>query len=287
MLRILWILYDVHTVDFTVSHCLAGVMFFINYVVLVSFFFDKWELTVTLKAETSTLMLEQKSLYNLMHSLHLIQLIHSTYLHFTSDLSCSSQSHALLNTVFCVHTYLTSDNSGGERGRHWSLKQARRLMRIGKCDVIHSLLICQSSTNHFHGAFSVSSYTSEDTHASLWAACASFLGKQPDVLNFPYICYHCWASITEPCYRLMLCVNRRGNPWYVPHCAFFHLWVGNLRVVSNSWWLHYFFFFLSHSDNSHPSSHGNINIQTSILSFMFLLSELATFFFLSVLPHIL
>lgn len=195
--------------------------FFITYIAQVSFLLDKWEPNVTLKAETSTLMLEQKSLYNLMHSLHLIQLIHSTYLHFTTDLSCSSQSHALLNTVFCVHTYLTSDNSGGERGRHWSLKQARRLLRIGKCNVIHSLLICQSSTNHFHGAFSISSYTSEDMHASLWAACAWFLGKQPDVLNFPYVGYHCWASIMEPCYWLMLCVNRRGNPWYVPYCAFF------------------------------------------------------------------
>lgn len=69
----------------------------------------QWALSVTSEAEGSThmypLLLERWPLCNLMHSLHLDRLIHSTHLHFPSDLPCSLWSHAILNTECCVHTH--------------------------------------------------------------------------------------------------------------------------------------------------------------------------------------
>jgi len=111
-------------------------------------------------------------LHNLMHSLHLDRLIHSTDLHFHSDLPCSLQSHAFLNTECCVHTYVgqlqrTEGAALKSHSNTFTHTQARTDVQE-KRDFAHilyaaairqdSLLICQSSTNHFHRAYSVSSY---------------------------------------------------------------------------------------------------------------------------------
>lgn len=142
-----------------------------------------------------------RPLNNLMHSLHLDRLIHSTHLHFPGDLPCSTTIPRIPKYgALCPHVRRTIAERG--MGRRWSLSL---LMCAGKCDAIH---------------------TKTDVFCSfVKAALITFMRLMVShfysILQRTYMCLHiipdvlciCVLSAWQGLSIDTVCVDRRSNPW--------------------------------------------------------------------------
>lgn len=193
-----------------------------------------------------------------MHRRHCDRLIHATHFH---DFSCSLPSHTLLNMAFGVHTYVGQwQRREGAMLRPQKHAGTHSLMSAAEPNAMWSMLssilswFVKALLITFAAAFSVSSYTSEDAHASPGVPVPSSCAN---VLNFPYVCYHSWPaseSLAIGCYCLGIeglipdCVG--ANKF--PNFSFFFVALGTELFESGkpllvAFFYSIFFVFLSHS----------------------------------------